>query len=102
MNKTRLKNAMIGFVGVSTILFQAAIAGDVTPPKKLAAFECEMVCDEEHSACWKKCLEGPIEKNRSCHDACNATYRSCTKECTSSSDASTIMPSNKLTAYGSD
>jgi len=55
--------------------------GDIQQPLQLVAFECETNCDIEQSACWRRCLDGPIEKNRSCHEACNTEYRQCVSAC---------------------
>ncbi len=68
-------------VAVFIALVQAVTAADALQYQNLVAFECETKCEEVHSACWKKCLEGPIEENQSCHDACNEAYRKCISDC---------------------
>jgi hypothetical protein len=43
--------------------------------------QCLSGCDTRHSACWAKCLNGPIENNRTCHDDCNTIKDRCVKDC---------------------
>lgn len=44
-------------------------------------YKCWGVCDRKHTACWKRCLDRPIDENAACHATCNDEKNQCAAAC---------------------